>query len=303
MQYLGGRGNNLSFSYPELHPINQLLYTCSEIKEEGGCIMPLAKLNDININYQVEGQGEPLVMIMGFTAGRSGWMPQIPFFKKYYRVITFDNRGAGKSDKPQGPYSTKMMADDTVRLMDFLGIKKAHIMGVSMGGMIAQELAINYPHRVMKLVLACTYASQDETSGDTLEQAKFLQLTPEKKIGAMVSLAFNKPLYRFIFGLFARVQTKFMGASGKVGVAGQSEACRIHNTLERLPLITAPTLVIVGTGDRIIKPFSSEVIAGKIPNAKLVRVEGGSHYFPLEMKNVFNREVLNFLKSDPPCVN
>jgi pimeloyl-ACP methyl ester carboxylesterase len=84
-----------------------------------------------------------------------------------------------------------MMADDTVRLMDLLRIEKAHIMGVSMGGMIAQELAINYPERVMKLVLACTYASQDETSGDTLEQAKFLQLTPEKKVSAMVGLAFN----------------------------------------------------------------------------------------------------------------
>jgi pimeloyl-ACP methyl ester carboxylesterase len=264
--------------------------------------MPLARLNGININYQVEGQGESLVMIMGFTAGRSGWMAQIPFFKKYYRVITFDNRGVGKSDKPPGPYSTRMMADDTVRLMDLLGIDKAHIIGVSMGGMIAQELAINYPRRIMKLVLACTYASQDETSGDTLEQAKFLQLTPEKKVSAMVGLAFNKPLYRFIFGFLARVQTRFMGASGKVGVAGQSEACLKHNTLDRLPLITAPTLVIVGTGDRIIKPVSSEVIAGKIPNAKLVRVEGGSHYFPLEMKNVFNRAVLNFLQSDPLCV-
>jgi pimeloyl-ACP methyl ester carboxylesterase len=265
--------------------------------------MPLARLNGINISYQVEGQGEHLVMIMGFTAGRSGWMPQIRFFKKYYRVITFDNRGAGKSDKPPGPYSTRMMADDTVKLMDILGIEKAHILGVSMGGMIAQELAINYPQRVMKLVLACTYARQDETSGDTLEQAKFLQLTPEKKVSAMVGLAFNKPLYRFTFGLLARVQTKFKGASGRVGVAGQSEACLKHDTLERLSSITAPTLVIVGTGDRIIKPVSSEVIAGKIPNAKLVKVEGGSHYFSFEMKNVFNREVLNFLKSGAPSIN
>jgi len=265
--------------------------------------MPLAKLNGININYQAEGEGEPLVLIMGFTASRIGWMPQIPFFKRYYRVITFDNRGVGKSDKPSGPYSTRMMADDTVRLMDVLGIEKAHIMGASMGGMIAQELAINYPQRVMKLVLACTYASQDETTGDTLEQAKFLQLTPKKKVSAMVGLAFNKPLYRSIFGLLARVQTSFVGTSGTVGIAGQSEACRKHNTLERLPLITAPTLVIVGTGDRIIKPVSSEVIAGKIPNAKLVRVEGGSHYFSFEMKNVFNREVLNFLKSGPPSFN
>jgi pimeloyl-ACP methyl ester carboxylesterase len=262
--------------------------------------MPLARLNGINISYRVEGQGEPLVMIMGFTAGRSGWMPQIPLFKKYYRVITFDNRGVGRSDKPPGPYSTRMMADDTAKLMDLLGIEKAHIVGFSMGGMIAQELAINYPQRVMKLVLASTYARQDETSGDTLEQAKFLQLTPEKKVGAMVSLAFNKPFYRFTFGLLARVQTMFTGASGRVGIAAQSEACLKHNTLERLSSITAPTLVIVGTGDRIIKPVSSEVIAGKVPDAKLVKVEGGSHYFSFEMRKVFNREVLNFLKSDTP---
>jgi pimeloyl-ACP methyl ester carboxylesterase len=265
--------------------------------------MPLAKLNGVSINYKVEGQGEPLVMVMGFSATRSGWIRQIPFFRKYYRVITFDNRGAGKSDKPPGPYSTRMMADDTLGLMDLLGIEKARIMGASMGGMIAQELAINYPQRVMKLILACTYASQDETSGDTLEQAKFLRLTPGEKASAMIGLAFNKPLYRFVFGLLARVQTRLVGTSGNAGIPGQSEACRTHNTLDRLPLITAPTLVIVGTGDRIIKPVSSEVIGGTIPNAKAVRIEGGSHCFSFEMKNEFNREVLNFLKGDAPSTS
>ena len=262
--------------------------------------MPLAKLNGVNINYRMEGEGEPLVMIMGFSATRSGWIRQIPFFRKHYRVVTFDNRGAGKSDKPSGPYSTRMMADDTLGLMDLLAIEKAHIMGASMGGMIAQELAINYPQRVMKLILACTYASQDETSGDTLEQAKFLQLTPGEKASATIGLAFNKPFYRFMFGLLARIQTTFGDTSGAAGITAQSEACLKHNTLDRLPLIAAPTLVIVGTGDRIIKPVSSEVIAGRIPDAKLVRVEEGSHCFPFEMKNEFNREVLNFLKSDAP---
>lgn len=265
--------------------------------------MPLAKLNGIHISYQVEGEGEPLVMIMGFTASRIGWLPQRRFFRKYYRVITFDNRGAGKSDKPPGPYSTRMMADDTVELMGVLGIEKAHIVGLSMGGMIAQELAINYPRRVMKLVLAATYARQDETSGDTPELAKFLHLDPEKKASALIGLAFNKPFYRFSFGLLARIQTRFMAASGEVGIAGQSEACLKHDTVERLSSIKAPTLVIVGTGDRIIRPVSSEVLAGKIPNAKLVRVEGASHYFSFEMKNIFNREVLNFLKSDTPGIN
>jgi pimeloyl-ACP methyl ester carboxylesterase len=265
--------------------------------------MTIARLNGININYKVEGQGEPLVMIMGFTAGRIGWMPQIRFFKKYYRVVTFDNRGAGKSDRPPGPYSTRIMADDTVKLMDLLKIEKAHIMGLSMGGMIAQELAINYPQRVIKLVLASTYARQDETSGDTLELAKFPELTPEKKASAMIDLAFNKPFFRFIVGFLARVQTRFTGDSGRVGIEAQSEACLKHDTLERLSSITAPTLVIVGTGDRIIEPVSSEVIAGRIPNAKLVKVEGASHYFSFEMKNVFNREVLDFLKNDAPRLN
>jgi 3-oxoadipate enol-lactonase len=262
--------------------------------------MPLATVNDININYQEEGKGDPLVMIMGFAAGRSAWLGQIRFFRKYYSVITFDNRGAGKSDKPPGPYSTKMMAEDTVKLMDDLGIEKAHIMGVSMGGMIAQELAINYPERVMKLVLASTYASRDEASGDAAEQAKFMQLAPEERTSAMVGLAFNKPFYRFVFGLLASVMTRFTGASARAGTEGQREACQRHDTLDRLHSITAPTLVIVGTEDRLIKPVSSEVLAGRIPNAKLVKVEGGSHYLSFEMKNVFNWEVLNFLKTDSP---
>jgi pimeloyl-ACP methyl ester carboxylesterase len=81
--------------------------------------MPLAKLKSININFKVEGQGDPLLMITGFTATRSGWAAQAPFFKKYYQIVTFDNRGVGKSDKPLGPYSIKMMADDAVGLMDF----------------------------------------------------------------------------------------------------------------------------------------------------------------------------------------
>jgi len=260
--------------------------------------MPLARLNGVKIHYRVDGQGDPLVMIMGFSASRIGWTPQVPFFRNHYRVVTFDNRGAGKSDKPSGPYSTRVMADDTVSLMDFLGIEKAHVMGLSMGGMIAQELAIGHPDRVMKLVLACTYATQDETSGSTMEQFRLWQLAPDKKVGAMIALAFNSRLYRLTFAFLAAIGGRLMSASGREGIAGQSEACQQHNTIESLPLITAPTLVIVGTADRVIKPASSEVIAGRIPKARLVRVEGGAHYFSLENKNVFNRIVLDFLRSD-----
>jgi pimeloyl-ACP methyl ester carboxylesterase len=218
-------------------------------------------------------------------------------------VITFDNRGVGKSDKPTGPYSTKMMAEDTVKLMDYLGIEKAHIMGASMGGMIAQELAINYPQRVMKLVLACTYARQDRTSGDNSKQAELVQLTPDKMANAMIHLAFNNQLYRITFGIFARIQSIFFRTSDRQGIIGQESACLKHNTLERLPLIKSPTLVIVGTEDKIINPVSSDILASKIPNAKLVKLDGGSHSFTLEMKTVFNQEVLNFLKNSSPEIN
>jgi pimeloyl-ACP methyl ester carboxylesterase len=95
--------------------------------------MPMAKVNGININYRDEGQGEPLIMIIGLGSAQNNWRFQKGSFKKYHRTITFDNRGVGKSDKPTGPYTTNMMADDTVGLMDHLSIEKAHILGVSMG--------------------------------------------------------------------------------------------------------------------------------------------------------------------------
>jgi pimeloyl-ACP methyl ester carboxylesterase len=260
--------------------------------------MPLAKLGDININYKVDGEGDPLVMIMGFSSPMIGWYYQTPFFRRHYRVVTFDNRGVGESDKPQGPYSTKMMAEDTILLMDNLGIEKANVLGASMGGMIAQELAINHPERVTKLVLACTYACQDEKSGSTPEMAKLALLPPKNMANAMMGLAFNKPLYRFTFSLLSRVWSMFTAASDTVGIEGQRMACWNHNTLERLHLITASTLVIVGTGDRLIKPASSEAIAGRIPESRLVKVKNGSHTFMVEMRDAFNREVLNFLTSE-----
>jgi len=134
--------------------------------------MPIAKINRIDINYMVEGQGEPLVMIAGFSADQSLWKSQLPAFKKKFQVVIFDNRGVGKSDKPKGPYSPRMMSEDTIKLMDFLNIKKAHILGHSMGGLIAQEIAINHPERIMKLILASTWAYQDnDVNGVTSPQS------------------------------------------------------------------------------------------------------------------------------------
>jgi pimeloyl-ACP methyl ester carboxylesterase len=258
--------------------------------------MPIATVNKIKINYQAHGQGDPMVMIMGFNSPASTWSSQVSFFKNYYKVITFDNRGVGKSEKPAGPYSTRMMADDTVALMDHLGIKKAHIVGASMGGMIAQELAINYPERILKLVLACTFSCNDETSGNTAEQAELAKLPPKKMPAAMAKLACNKPFFKLFVSTSAMIQTIFTQAAARIGIEGQIAACTNHNTLNRLASIKSPTLVIAGTKDKIINPTSSDVIAQAIRGAKLVKIEEGSHMLFMENKTEFNQKVLDFLK-------
>ena len=270
--------------------------------------MSKAIVDGINIEYRVEGQGEPLVMIMGLGSTRSGWLFQTPVFKKHYRVVTFDNRGVGKSDKPIGPYSIKMMADDTVGLMNHLGIEKAHILGVSMGGMIAQELATNHPQRVSKLVLACTFARSDDDSGISSELFQALRhpgyderrsdsdisSIPSRKVAdALFGLIFNKRLYRTIFIPLMKLVVRLEETRG---IMGQAEAVLGHNTADRLHLVNAPTLVLAGSKDRVIKPSSSELIAKLIPDARLVKVDDGSHAFFIEMRNIFNREVLKFLK-------
>lgn len=267
--------------------------------------MPKANVNGININYGVYGHGEPLVLIMGFAGPKLGWIFQRCFFKKHYQVVTFDNRGVWRTDKPEGPYSIKMMADDTVGLMDHLGIKKANILGVSMGGMIGQELAINYPERVQKLVLGCTYASKDEAGGLTSEYYKGIgfdegssndelkKVAMGRLLPTVFSMSFSNGLYRMLVTLLAKMYVILLSTKG---VRAQYEATLDHNALDRLHEIKAPTLVITGTQDRLIRPSSSETIAERIPNAKLIKVKDGSHSFHIEMKGRFNKEVLAFLR-------
>ena len=267
--------------------------------------MPKAFVNGVSINYRVDGQGEPLLLIMGLAGSMQSWIFQKHVFRKHFRVIAFDNRGVGRSDKPIGPYSMRMMADDTVGLMDHLGIEKTHILGVSMGGMIAQEIAINYPDRVKKLVLGCTFAREDETGGHTSHYFKGLGVESDctddelRKVSTKMvlttdfSLAFNNRLYRMIVSRLTWVYAILLPTNG---VHAQFVAIVDHDTLDRLHRIEAPTLIITGTQDRIIKHSSTEVIANRITNAKLVKLDGGPHAFFVTMKSRFNREVLDFLK-------
>src|SRR2546427_1069679 len=124
-------------------------------------MMGKARVNGIEINYVEAGSGDPLLLIMGFGGDHLAWAFQTSVFAQSYRVIAFDNRGAGQSDVPDVPYSARMMADDAVGLLDHLKIERAHVLGVSMGGMIAQEVALTHPRRVRSLQLHCTMARAD----------------------------------------------------------------------------------------------------------------------------------------------
>jgi pimeloyl-ACP methyl ester carboxylesterase len=267
--------------------------------------VPKAYCNGININYTVEGLGEPLIMISGFSSEKNVWRFQTGSFKKDFRTITFDNRGVGKSDKPTGPYTMKMMADDTIGLMDHLGIEKAHVVGMSMGGMVAQELAINYPECVDKLVLASTFACMDEASGLTSEASKRLETyngslpneeVIRKGVETMINLSLNNGFYRILALQLMKIMIRSFDKLALNGLVRQFEAILAHDTIDRLRLIKAPTLVITGDNDRLIKPISSDMIANLVPKAKLVKVEGGSHAINIEMKSEFNKKVLEFLK-------
>jgi 3-oxoadipate enol-lactonase len=259
--------------------------------------MPLAKINGININYQVEGQGEPLVLIMGLGAPLSSWKYNIPFLKQHFQVVCFDNRGIGKTDKPRGPYTIGMMADDTLGLMDYLNIKKANMLGFSMGGVIALEIATSHPDRIMKLILNSTSACIDDKNGGTPEILAAFKMPLRKASVRGLSLSLNDPLKRMMYLPFVKMNSWFLRDADLAGLQGQSDAVKNYNYLDKLPSLKRPTMVITGTDDHNVKPTSSETLAKNIPGAKLVKIENGSHLICAEMSKRYNQEVYNFLKS------
>jgi 3-oxoadipate enol-lactonase len=271
-----------------------------------GYILPQASVNGIRLYYKTYGHGEALVLIPGLGAGHTSWFRQLPALKKHYQVVAYDPRSIGNSDRPKEPYGFKTLADDVVGLMDHLGIGKTHVLGQSLGGQVAQEVAIDYPDRVAKLILVSTLAAGDDTNPpspalmEVLRHAEgttaidFSRMDTRRTMNALIGMSFNKPLYRKAMQWLSRVFVRpqmFDGLSDQIG------AISGHSTIDRLHLIKAQTLVITGAEDRIIPPHSSEVLASKIPNAKLVMVDGGSHGFNVEMTSRFNRELLDFLRA------
>ena len=263
--------------------------------------MPMLEVNGINIYYETHGEGDPLVMIMGLRRNVEWWYDQIPALSKHFKILLFDNRGAGRTDKPKMDYSIRLFADDTAELMKSLNIKRAHVLGVSMGGYIAQELAINYPHIVKSLILACTGPGGERAVLMSPERLKKFTanegLSPEQILQKDMDIYFSD---KFITEYPEKI-TEFIEISLRYyqppdAFMRQFAACLKHDTVERLNRITLPTLILAGDDDPLVPPENSQILKKLIPHAELILFPGKRHCFFIEEANQFNQKVILFLK-------
>ena len=265
--------------------------------------MSIAKVGDINLYYEVHGKGEPLVLIMGIGLRGAHWFAIQDILAGEYRVIVIDNRGTGRSDKPEIPYTAKMMAGDVVGLLDVLGIGAANVFGYSMGGMIAQEFALNYPGRLDNLILGSTYFGGPRRIPITTEAVAFAfdperaKLSEEDKARGTIPWLWNK---EFAENNPAAIE-RFIAISCEYPTPpqtylSQGNAVMTLDTYDRLPDIKAPTLIIAGIQDRSMPYENSKLLASRIPGAELAIIENAGHMFFTDSTEKASKIILDFLR-------
>lgn len=259
--------------------------------------MPKIKVDDISINFELDGDGLPVVFINGLTMTATGWAYQIGPFSEKYKALRYDCRGQGESDKPGEPYTQQMHAEDLSGLMNELGIEKAHIIGLSNGGMIAQHFALMFPEKTGALVLVdtCSYVG------------KLLELTVQSWIRATESGGNDLRYDVFLPQIFSE---SFIENNGEMiksmkefsatvnnpeAVINLAKASMSHDLREEVSKIKAPTLIVVGEEDILIPPRYSRELNQEIEGSELLVIEGSGHVPPIEKPDVFNTKVLEFL--------
>jgi 3-oxoadipate enol-lactonase len=261
--------------------------------------MPIAQVNGIDINYSMEGDGkETVVLVNGLADDLETWMFQVDdLLAAGYRVVRFDNRGVGSSSMPPGPYTTRMFAEDTKALVDHLGLRDFHLLGVSMGGMIAQEYALAHGDDLRSLVLACTYAAPGPFCSRMF--AMWADMAPVNGVPFVMR---DVTLWAFTMPFFEEREEELR--EFEAGMAelpqpteaylAQLSSIRTHDTTDRLDRIAAPTLVLAGEEDILIPVVLSRRLAAGIPGAEF-RTTAGGHACLWEHPKPFNDVVIEFL--------
>jgi 3-oxoadipate enol-lactonase len=266
--------------------------------------MPTAHVNGININYRIDGDGsagETIVLINGLADDLESWAFQVPaFVEAGFRVLSFDNRGIGKSDRPAGPYSSKMLADDAKALVDSLGINNFHLMGVSMGGMISEEYAIAYPGDLKSVTLACTYGKADKFCQTMFAMwADLAQAIDVPFVMRDVMLwAFTGPF----FNERPEDVAEFADAMAQLDMPvdaylAQLAVIQNHDAMDRIGQIKVPTMVLAGEEDILIPVRLSKQLQEAIPGAQWATVSGG-HACLWETPDPFNKTFIDFVRSN-----
>lgn len=250
----------------------------------------------MKIAWDEHGSGTPLLLIQGIGYARWSWESILPALAERYRVIAFDNRGIGDSDKPAGPYTARDMAGDALQVLDEAQVERAHVLGASLGGMVAQELAAAHPERVDKLVLCCTTPGGAASLPMPAVTVKLFEesasLDPLEAMRRFTANAFSATASReLVDSVFQR---RLEHPADPVGWQGQAAAGTTFPGIDGR--IEAQTLLVTGTADNVVDPRNSDVLAERIPGSRVVRLEGAGHMCFLEQPDAFVRIVTEFLR-------
>jgi 3-oxoadipate enol-lactonase len=261
--------------------------------------MPYVANQAAGIYWDEAGHSEPILLIMGLGYTAHMWHRTRPWMAEHFRTIAFDNRGVGRSDAPGGPYSIALMASDAAAVLDAAKVESAHVLGVSMGGMIAQEFALQYPTRTRSLILGCTAAGGPTAIRSEPEAAHMLKararMTPDEAAEAALPFIYdvNTPRERIEEDLAIRQPWLPQPES----YLAQLQGILAWEGYSRLPAIAVPTLVIHGENDRLVPAGNGRIIADRIPGAELVLIPHASHIFLTDQPQRAQEAILKFLKS------
>jgi pimeloyl-ACP methyl ester carboxylesterase len=250
------------------------------------------------IYWDEQGMGDPVLLVMGLAYPSCMWFRTRPVLSKRFRTIAFDNRGIGNSDVLPGPYPIVLMASDVAAVLDAAKVESAHVFGVSMGGMIAQEFALQYPKRVRSLILGCTAAGGPTTVRAEPDAVQMLmardKMSSEQALQAPVPFIYDSATPRERIDEDLAVRRPWLPRPE--GYIAQLQGILAWEGYSRLSAITAPTLVVHGDSDRLVPPENGKRIAERIPGAKLVMIPHASHLFLTDQTDTAHGIILEFLE-------
>ncbi|MEA2246915.1 MAG: hypothetical protein QOH46_1444 [Solirubrobacteraceae bacterium] len=260
----------------------------------------------VDLHYETRGHGPAVLLIMGLGLSLTGWWRTVPVLARHFRVITFDNRGIGRSRGSPWPYFVSRMADDAVAVLDAAGEEQAHVYGISLGGMVAQELALRHPDRVRALVLGATTPGGAEAVRGEVQAVSFFSraraMGDEEAHWAAVPYMYSRRTRRRHAGRIGEDIAHRLDSSSSSSLVThvqQLTAAGTHDVAARLPAVTAPTLVVHGDEDVLLPPGNGEVLAETIPGAEMRRWRNAGHFYVTDEPRA-DQDIVRFLVAHTP---